>query len=762
MKLKPVMLLLGALPLCALPLAAGAAPADKIVSTPAYTWAGDTVHQGPYKAWATSPDHIQSTYHAQPGYFMPIDDHWTRKNDLSSYPQLITPNLLHTAVYNMGLDEMVNAVEPDTTLRTGKEWAGVWTRDVSYSILLSMAYLQPEASRISLEHKIDPLGRIIQDTGSGGAWPVSTDRQIWTVAAFEVYKVTGDKAWLKRAYDVARRSLETDAATIYDPVTGLVRGETSFIDWREQSYPKWMQCADIYSSISLSTSIVHAEAWKCLSQMARLLGDQKAGDLYEGRFEAIRDAVNKYLWLPDKGYYAMYLYGRDNQIANPRAETLGESLAICWDIADRARSQSITENNPITPFGPGIFFPQIADMPPYHNNALWPWVDAWWTIANAKAGNEPGFLQAFGALVRPAALFCTNKENFVLDNGDIATELNSSNMLWCLAGNLAITHKALFGITFMPDRLEFHPFVPEVLGQTRTLKGFKYRKAILDITVEGYGQDVAAFYVDGKKRSLPEFTAKEAKGSHQVRIVLSSRPIPPLRVHESANVKAPLTPIVRYNAGVMSWNPIEYINHYIIYRNGRELLTTHSTTFRPTEPGEYQVVGVADDGTPGFASEPVSHERANTIRQFAGEGTAVVSPEVPEEYRPKEPLTGYEGDGFIELDQNTAPVEMEIEFPEQGDYFLQLRYANGNGPVNTENRCAIRTILVDGQPAGIVVMPQRGRANWSDWGYTNSLLLPDLTKGKHTVTILYDPATDTNMNRATNHALLDALRLTRR
>lgn len=27
----------------------------------------------------------------------------------------------------MGLDEMVNAVEPDTTLRTGKEWAGVWT-----------------------------------------------------------------------------------------------------------------------------------------------------------------------------------------------------------------------------------------------------------------------------------------------------------------------------------------------------------------------------------------------------------------------------------------------------------------------------------------------------------------------------------------------------------------------------------------------------------------------------------------------------------
>jgi len=97
----------------------------------------------------------------------------------------------------MGLDEMVNAVEPDTTLRTGKEWAGVWTRDVSYSILLSMAYLQPEASKISLMKKVNPNGVIIQDTGSGGAWPVSSDRMVWALAAYEIYKVTGDRQWLE-------------------------------------------------------------------------------------------------------------------------------------------------------------------------------------------------------------------------------------------------------------------------------------------------------------------------------------------------------------------------------------------------------------------------------------------------------------------------------------------------------------------------------------------------------------------------------------
>ena len=174
--------------------ATGLVSAREIVKTPAYTWHGDTITQGVYMAYAPNDTVIISTYSAQPGYYMGIDKEWHKRNDLSGYPQLSTPNTLHRAIYNMGMDEMVNAVEPDTTLRTGKEWSGVWTRDVSYSILLSMAYMQPEATRISLLRKVDPMGRVIQDTGSGGAWPVSTDRMIWAAAAYELYLVTGDIA----------------------------------------------------------------------------------------------------------------------------------------------------------------------------------------------------------------------------------------------------------------------------------------------------------------------------------------------------------------------------------------------------------------------------------------------------------------------------------------------------------------------------------------------------------------------------------------
>ncbi|MGM9842695.1 MAG: hypothetical protein ACI30S_00570, partial [Muribaculaceae bacterium] len=233
--------------------------AESIVATDAYRWVGDSIIQGEFKAYAPDAQHLISNYSARPHFYMPIEKKWSLKNDISGYPQLTTPNTLHTAVYNMALDEMVNAVEPDTTLRTGKEWAGVWTRDVSYSIILSMAYLQPEASRISLMKKVNKAGKIIQDTGSGGAWPVSSDRMIWAVAAYELYKVTGDKEWLKYIYPIICRSIEDDLLTV-NTDRGLVKGETSFIDWREQSHPKWMQTMDIYGTEAIGTNVVHATA----------------------------------------------------------------------------------------------------------------------------------------------------------------------------------------------------------------------------------------------------------------------------------------------------------------------------------------------------------------------------------------------------------------------------------------------------------------------------------------------------------------------
>lgn len=728
-----------------------------IVKTDAYRWQGDTIYQNEFKGWANSPYELQSTYKARPGYYMPVSQSWKRKNDLSSYPVLTTPNKLHTAIYNMALDEMVNAVEPDTTLRTGKEWAGVWTRDVSYSIILSMAYMQPEASMISLMKKVNKSGQIIQDTGSGGAWPISTDRMVWVLAAYEIYKVTGDKKWLEKVYPIAVRSLEKDRATVFSP-SGLVKGETSFIDWREQSYPKWMQTMDISQSEAMGTNVMYAATLDATARMAAALGKKKEAAKFEAASRALASAIDKTFWMEDKGYYGMYTYGRDNKILNPRAETLGEALSILYDIAPAEHQRSISENNPHTPYGPAIFYPQISDMPSYHNNSLWPWVAAYWGLAQAKVGNEQGVLESIGSIYRPAALFCTNKENFNLDNGDIYTELNSSNMLWCLAGNIAMTTRVLFGIHFEDDGLLIKPFVPKVLGATRKLENFNYRGAKINLTVNGFGAKVARITLNGKELAPNAvIPSKKLKGECNIVVDMDNEQIAEMKVNHQPNRKAPWTPTTWISEGKLQWNPLEYIARYIVLKDGKEVGETRQTSWPITSEGEWQVIGVSGDGIQSFASEP-RNNRPFTVTEFGPEQLTMSSPELA--YKPTEKVEGFTGGGFIELDRNSAPAVVEIEVPEAGVYAFSVRYANGNGPVNTENKAGIRTLLLDGVIAGTLVLPQRGVGNWNDWGMSNQIVLP-LEAGRHRISVVYLPENE-NMNIDSNYLLLDHLRLERR
>ncbi|MGI4737081.1 MAG: hypothetical protein ACRYG7_18070, partial [Janthinobacterium lividum] len=52
---------------------------------------------------------------------------WQQSLHTADFPQYSSPYPLADALYNLALEEARRAVEPDSTFRTGKEWAGVWT-----------------------------------------------------------------------------------------------------------------------------------------------------------------------------------------------------------------------------------------------------------------------------------------------------------------------------------------------------------------------------------------------------------------------------------------------------------------------------------------------------------------------------------------------------------------------------------------------------------------------------------------------------------
>ena len=675
---------------------------------------------------------------------------WKLSEDISAFPQYKSDLVLENALYNMALEEMCHAVEPDSTLRTGKEWAGVWTRDVSYSILLSMGYLQPKVSMNSLMRKVNANGRIIQDTGTGGAWPVSSDRMIWAVAAWEIFRYTADAEWLKTIYPIVRNSVEDDLKTVFDPETGLVKGESSFLDWREQEYPRWMQPADIFNSENLGTSAVHCQAIKILSRMAELMGNQEEAKRYAGISEKIKAGINQSLWIDKKGFYAQYLYGRNQRMASPRNETLGEALSVIFDIADKQKAERIIENVPSMAFGTPCFFPNIVDIPPYHNDAVWPFVQTYWMWASAKAENEQGVMHSIGAINRAAAMFLTNKENFVDHTGDyFGTQINSSNMLWSLSGMISSIHHVLFGIRFTDKGLAFEPFVPKVLEAERSLTNFRYRDAKLNIKLKGFGNQIKRFTLDGVEQQ--PLIPTTLKGTHDVKIELANNKLPAKNIRLTDNMYSPLTPITTFQNDTLSWKDNGDAISYRIFLNGKIWKETSDlfVVIPAGTNGEIQVKAIGESGLESFASEPF--KRYGEVTQL----------EV-EQYVSRSTLNykGFSGTGFVEISRSiNGKIVLPVTVSTDGIYALDWLYANGNGPINTENKCAIRTLFVDDVNKGVQVFPQRGVKLWNSWGWSNSILV-GLTKGTHEVSLEFLPCNE-NMNITTNQAMLDALRITR-
>ena len=702
----------------------------------------DSIVQGPYSARALSPAELVSDYRspAAPPE-APAAARWQQAINTADLPQYKSGYPLGDALYNLALEEARRAVEPDSTFRTGQAWAGVWTRDVSYAIILAQAALQPQIAMNSLLRKVTPDGRIVQDTGTGGAYPVSTDRLIWAAAAWEVYVVTGDRAWLRRVYPIVQRSIDDDVQNAYDPQTGLVKGESSFLDWREQSYPRWMQPADIYQSENLGTNAVHYRANRVLADMARQLGDEAVAARHEQLATRIRQGMNELLWQPGRGYYGQYLYGRNFLSLSPRAEALGEALSVLFGVADTAQARQVVARTPTTAYGIPCLYPQIPGVPAYHNDAVWPFVQSYWALAAARAGNEASVMASLAALYRPAALFLTNKENFGAGNGDYAaTQVNSSTMLWSLSGSLSVVYKVLFGMEFTPNELVFKPFVPRALQGERELTNFRYRAAVLSIELRGFGNQVEKVYLDGSPLARAAVPAT-LTGRHRLRIQLTNEAPAAAPTTLVANGFAPATPTVAYAAGRLVWPAQPDARAYRVLRNGVPV-------GRPLTPGfavaagygEYQVVAMDADGLESFASEPLAV------------GARPLLVPLPKAAR-SDP-----SQRFVEISttENTT-LTIPVAVPAAGLYAVDFRYANGNGPLNTENKCALRTLRL-GQQLGTVVLPQRGADDWS-WGFTNPVSVR-LEPGTHPLTLTLEPANE-NMSGAVNQARLAYLRLTR-
>ncbi len=343
--------------------------------------------------------------------------------------------------------------------QTGERWPYVWTRDVSFAADLALARLEPIRTRQSLQFKLSkardgvtPGMFVAQDTGSGGSWPISSDRVVWFLAA---RGLTDSSSFMTETRQALQATLEQDRAMVFDPRTGLYRGETSFLDWREQTYPDWTRndVRFIGESFALSTNVLHYQALRLAERYARELRDPRAAQ-YGGWADALARQIDARFWREDAGMYMSYIGEAAHPVPYAKYDLLGISLGVLADVFPAERARRSLANYPYVEGGSPVVWPQEAQQPIYHNRAVWPFVSAYSLRAARKVDDATRIQREIESLMRGSALAGSNMENYEMrtlavhvDEGPLSGPVvNSPRQLWSVAGYLSMVLEGVFGV----------------------------------------------------------------------------------------------------------------------------------------------------------------------------------------------------------------------------------------------------------------------------------------------------------------------------
>ena len=216
------------------------------------------------------------------------------------------------------------------------------------------------------------------------------------------------------------------------------------------------------------------------------------------------------------------------------------------------------------------------------------------------------------------------------------------------------------------------------------------------------------------------------------------------------NAYSPDTPVCIRSDNMLNWQAVEGASEYRILCDGKPCRHTADNYYQMDKYGEYQVIAIGANGYESFASEPVTYVNGNLMMiPLEGCGRAESSP-----------YTQFEGSGYLPLKAGVnTEVTIPVTIPQTGDYSVDFLYANANGPINTENKCAIRTLWDGTERLGVVVMPQCGDEAFGIWKYTPSAIVT-LEQGRHVFRITFEPE-NINMNIQTNNAAISKMRLIR-
>ena len=715
--------------------------------------------------------------------------------ETKNHAYIRTGNVMFDGLYTMAIDEAVQNSVPEISnwnyvegkhlffdaFQTGEKWTYVWTRDLAYSVNLALAGFDPKRSVSSLLFKTSELknsvgdkghSQIIQDTGSGGSYPVSTDRVVWAIGAWEALKFLKDDeraSFLNEIYPTLCNTIEQDRQLVYDRRDGLYSGEQSFLDWREQSYPLWTKkdVLPIALSKALSVNILNYSLLRITSECAGLKQQDEDASRYRQWAVNLKEAINQQFYDEESGLYSTYLIsdGLCN-IRVKRYDLLGNALAVLLEVADDKRAKSILANYPVGPHGPSVVSPQERSVPIYHNQGIWPFVTAYWIKAACKQNNASAVNHGILTMQRLAALNLSNMENYDFVSGQAKVkgqalngpQVNSRRQLWSVAGYLSMVQSVMFGMEATMDGLRFAPYLTAELHNELfpSMDKLEFR----NIDYRGKQNNVTVYLPGGvKKGTKGAYEIKKVKfngasvgdayiasnrmqSSNQWDIYLKvagsgNKPF------ESVNWVDVKNERLLYGPAMPEWNTTKdegitveegclklHFTHpdvsnvsFNIYKDGMCVESNNEqTTWLDQSSKDYTSVVY------GYAIEAVDRETGtvshlSTINRYFNQKKSYV---IPANAMKNQGGSLVDGHHFGDWGKSDHELRAGFTVSNNGQYVICTEFANGSGPVNTGITCAVKRLDVrelgsgTAVASGYLIMPQSG--NWKRWKYRRRLL----------------------------------------
>lgn len=698
-------------------------------------------------------------------------------------PSVQTKSPLFDALYQLALDE-ADEVKVDSIsdwsfndgkpvacgvagcFETGRKWNYVWTRDTAYAVDLGLGWVDPARAASSLDFKLSTrrngaTPEVVQDTGTGGSYPVSSDRVVWALGASRALlhlEGAASDGFAARALEALENTLAHDRAVVFDPRDGLYRGEQSFLDWRAQTYPEWTvpNLTHIAASKSLSTNVVHLQALQTAQALARRLGRTDIDHAAE--IDALRAAIQLRFWLEDEKQYSTFVTTELDGAPARRYDLLGTSLAILAGVATEQQARDALSGYPTLPKGPPVVFPQQQDTPIYHNRAIWPFVTGYWMRAAKHVGHDGAYEAAARSLLRGAAMNLSNMENlevvtgtaFVSDGASSGPVVNSQRQLWSVAAYLGMVNEALFGLhPAQVGGLAITPYV--TAGIHRDLFGgatsvtlnrvpwrgksisvrLRFPALVLGAPAQAGAYVVSRITLNGAASSAD--VAEATLGSQNlIEVELAAPTAAPRAVRIIADVSnyrvlfAPKTPAVgvslkggklELEVNVQGESNVTYA----VYRDGARIAsgltggTWRDESTSAASPSHCYTIETrfTDTGNVSHRANPACYwgpgnDRITVLEaaSFANVGGAST--------------TQYGRTFFQAWGDPGHSLTRTFTAAHAGEHLLATTYGNGAGPLDTGISCAMKRIVIervsDGGVvgSGIAVMPQRG--DWASWG----------------------------------------------